>query len=228
MQTLDVTGTLAAVYPSEEQLWSQGPQINAPGDQGVAYVGAGEFMGPPPVPTGAAGVQAEEQFIHDVMNGPTSNGATGLEWVNNQQFGPTGVGDWAYTVAGSPAPAQEYSGHDANIPSNPSSEQGWGVGPARRWARFPISDSPNPARNGAYTRNGDFPWVTADSWLYERTQLAWQAQWQPYKYRTTPGAVVPMAGSVPFAETVPTYGGGPSPVPGIDVPAIGPQPIYPS
>lgn len=223
---MDATGTLAAVYPSEQQLWTQGPQITDPGDQGVAQTGAGEFMGYPPVPVTPSAAEAEETWIHEVMNGQTSNGATGLWWVNNEQYGPTGFGNWAYTVPGSPAGGMEYSGHDANIPSNPSSEQGWGVGPARRWAHYPVSDSPNPARNGAYLRNGDFPWVAADSWLYERTQLAWEQQWQPFKYRTTVGAVVPVAGSVPFAETVPTYAGGPSPVPGLDVP-IGSQPIYP-
>lgn len=225
--SLDATGTVAAVYPSEAQLWVQGPQITDPSGQGVADIGAGQFMGTPPAPTGQQGIDAEEQYLHDLINGPTSNGAPDLWWVNNQQYGPTGVGDWNITVWGSPTNAQPYSGHDANIPSNPSSEQGWGVGPARRWARFPKADSPNPARNGAYLRNGDFPWITADSWLYERTQLAWQQQWAPFKYRTSVAAVVPMAGGIPFAETVPTYGGGPSPIPALDIPAIDPQPVYP-
>jgi len=225
--TLDATGTVAAVYPSEQQLWVQGPPINDPGDQGVAYIGAGQFMGAPPVPTGAQGVQAEEEFIFEVMNGPTSNGATGLWWVPLRTDTPPNFGGWNYTVSGSPEAAMPYSGHDANIPSNPSSEQGWGVGPARRWARWPWTDSPNPARNGAYLRNGDFPWVTLDSWLYERTQLEWEQQWDVYKYRSAVAPVVPVAGAIPFAQTVPTYGGGPSPMPALDIPAIGPQPIYP-
>jgi hypothetical protein len=225
---LDVTGRVAAIYPSEQQLWSQGPFINDPGDQGVSYIGADTFMGPPPAPGTQSQVDAEETFLQDVMNGQTSNGAYGEWWVPLRVLGETGFGDWQYTVSGSPSSAMPYSGHDANIVSNPSSEQGWGVGPARRWAHWPWTDSPNPARNGAYLRNGDFPWVTADSNLYERSQLQWQQQWDPYKYRSSPFPVVPMAGSVPFSDTVPTYAGGPSPIPGLDVVAIGGQPVYPT
>src|SRR5215475_14172403 len=114
--TLDATGTLAAIYPSEQQLWTQGPPITDPSDQGVSYIGAGE-LNPSPVPIGQSGKDVVEQFLDDVINGPTSNGAYGLEWVNPENYGPTGVGDWNYTVSGSPSNAQAYSGHDANIPS---------------------------------------------------------------------------------------------------------------
>ena len=224
--TLDATGTQAAVYPSEYTLWSLGPQITEPGDQGVAYTGADTFMGPPPAPLGSQGIDQEEEFLHDVINGPTSNGAYGMWWVPLRPAGQTGFGEWQYTVSGSPSSAMPYSGHDANIVSNPSSEQGWGVGPARRWAHWPWTDSPNPARNGAHLRMGQWPWVVADSWLYERTALEWEAQWQPYKYRSAVAPQVPVAGGVPFAHTVPTYAGGPSPIPALDIP-IGQQPIYP-
>jgi hypothetical protein len=225
--SLDATGTQAAVYPSEQQLWFNGPLINDPGDQGVQAIGAQTFMGAPPEPTGASGVQAEEEFLFEQINGPTSNGAYGMWWVPLRPAGQTGFGEWQYTVSGSPSSAMPYTGHDANVISNPSAEQGWGVGPARRWAHWPWTDSPNPARNGAHLRNGDFPWVALDSYLYERAGLAYEAQWQPYKYRGAVAPVVPVAGAVPFAQVVPTSGGGPSPMPALDVPAIGPQPIYP-
>ena len=156
-------------------------------------------------------MQATEDYLHEVMNGETSNEAWPETVVNNRSIGPMGFGTWNEQPY--------YTGHSQNIPSNPGSEQGWGVGPARRWAHYPRVDSPNPARNdGQHLRNGSLPWVTADSSLYERTQLAWEQQWDPYKYRRTPSAVVQVAPSVPFVQTVQPYAGGPSPVPGLDVP----------
>lgn len=226
--TLDATGTQAAIYPSELQLWQQGPWITDPGGQGVTHIGAQTFMGPPPIPSGAAGVEIEEGWIHDQLNGPTPSGAPDMWWVNPENYGVPGLGDWNMTVADSPASAMPYSGHDANVVSNPSAEQGWGVGPARRWARYPKVDSPNPFRNGAYLRNGDLPWVVADSYLYERSQLAWQAQWQPYKFRSAVAPTVPVPGAVPFSYVVPTYAGGPAPIPALDIPAVGQQPVYPT
>jgi hypothetical protein len=209
--TLDQTGTQAAVYPSEDQLWVQGPPINAPGSQGITPYGAGEQFAPPPVPRSAAQMAATENYLHEVMNGETPNAVWPENVVNPRVIGPQGFGTWN---------AQPYfSGHSQNIPSNPASEQGWGVGPARRWAHYPRVDSPNPARNnGQHLRNGALPWVTVSSSLYERSQLAWEAQWQPYKYRRTPAAVVQVAPSVPWVQTVQPFAGGPSPVPGLDVP----------
>jgi hypothetical protein len=213
-RTLDQTGTQAAVYPSEDQLWAQGPPVNSPGGQGVQYIGAADQIIPPPAPASAAAANATEDYLHEVINGETSNAVYPEDVVNNRVFGPQGFGDWN---------AQPYySGHSQNIVSNPASEQGWGVGPARRWAHYPKVDSPNPARNeGQHLRNGALPWVTADSSLYERSQLAWEQQWDPYKQRRSPAAVVPVAQSVPFVQTVPTFAGGPAPTPGLDVPIGG-------
>ncbi len=212
--SLDATGTQAAVYPSEEALWAVGPPINAPGGQGVEYIGAGEDITPVPAPTSAAAAQATEDYLHDVINGETPNGAYLENIVNNEVYGPQGFGDWNVQPY--------YTGHSQNIVSNPAAEQGWGVGPARRWAHYPKVDSPNPARNeGQHLRNGSLPWVVSDSSLYERSQLAWQQQWAPYKYRRPVSAVVPVPQSVPWVQTVPTFGGGPSPVPGLDVPIGG-------
>src|SRR5581483_1385382 len=197
-------------YPSEDVLWAAGPPINAPGDQGVAYA-----VSPPP----AMNPQAEEDWLHEVINGETPNGAYGEDWVNPQQYGPTGFGPWNDQSI-------FQTGHSQIVVSNPASEQGWGVGPARRWAHYPQEDSPNPYRNeGQHLRNGQLPWVSADSSLYERTQLAWEAQWQEYKYRSPVAPVVPLPPSVPFAQTVPTYSGGPVAYPGIDVP-IGDEGVY--
>ena len=153
-----------------------------------------------------------EDFINEVMNGETSNGAYGELWVNNQVYGPQGYGPYN-------DPSNFQTGHSQNVVSNPASEQGWGVGPARRWAHYPLVDSPNPYRNeGQHLRNGQLPWVTADSSYYERTQLAWEQQWAPFKRRSPVAPVVQVPASVPFVQTVPAYGGGPVQYSGIDVP----------
>lgn len=215
--SLDRTGTQAAYYPPEETLWVTGPPINDPGDQGIQYP---NLNGGPPPPGPPLNVQKEEDWIHEVLNGETSNGAYGEEWVNVQQYGPTGFGNWNDGMA------VFQSGHSQNVVSNPAAEQGWGVGPARRWAHYPHEESPNPFRNeGQHLRNGQLPWVTADSSLYERTQLAWEQQWAQFKHRSPVAPVVPVPQSVPFVQTIPTYSGGDIPHPGVDVP-IGDEGIY--
>lgn len=208
--SLDRTGTQAAIYPSEEALWAAGPPVNEAGDQGVDYIGSSE-LSPPPAPTSARAAQDTEDFLQEVLNGQTSNVAYGEIWQNNAVYGPQGFGDW------NQQPYQ--TGPSQIVQSNPGSEQGWGVGPARRWAHYPKTDSPNYARNlGQHNRNGSLPWVVADSSLYERSQLAWEQQWAPFKRRSPVSPVVPVPVSVPFVQTVPTFGGGPSPYPGVDLP----------
>jgi hypothetical protein len=214
---LDFTGTQAAIYPSEEALWVQGPPINAPGNQGVAFVAAQQGQLVPPGPV--LNVDAEEAWIHQQVNGETPNGAYEEVWVNVQQYGPTGLGPWTNQD-------EFQTGHSQNVVSNPAAEQGWGVGPARRWSHFPVEDSPNPFRNRmVHLRNGELPWVTSTSSLYERSQLAWEQQWDQYKRRSPVAPVVQVPVSVPFVQTVPTYSGGPSPHPGVDLP-IGDEGIY--
>jgi hypothetical protein len=217
---LDQTGTQAAVYPSEEQLWVQGPPINAPGGQGVAadnMIGDPGVAAPPlPAPASLSAVQQQEAWAHEQLYGETPNQAYDENVVNNAVYGPQGVGDWN---------VQPYqTGHSQNIVANPAQEQGWGVGPARRWAHYPKTESPNPARNfGEHLRNGQLPWVSAESKLYVRTQLAYEQQWDVYKARSPVAPVVPVASSVPYVQTIPTYptpthSGGLVEYPGIDVP----------
>lgn len=214
LASLDTMGITAAVYPSEQQLWTTGPDINDPGDQGVSQNDP-ETLIQPPVPNSQAAVSQQEDFLEEVMNGQVSNGAYGEEWVNLQITEPAGYG--AYNDQ------PFYSGHSQIVQANPASEQGWGVGPARRWAHFPFAELSNYARNPRiHLRNGALPWVTASSALYYRTQLAWEAQWDPYKQRNPVGPVVPVASTVPFVQTVPTYGGGFVNYPGLDTPVSDP------
>lgn len=209
---LDQTGTQAAIYPSEEVLWASGPMINDPGDQGLAFEND-DGTGYPPTPT-AAEASEVEGWINEQLNGETSNGAYGEEWVNPLVYGPTGFGPWN---------AQAFeTGHTQIVQADPGAEQGWGVGPARQWAHYPHDEAPNPDRNmGQHLRNGQLPWVVADSSYYERTQLAWEQQWAPFKHRSPVAPVVQVPASVPYVNTMPTYGGGPVEYPGIDYP-IGP------
>jgi hypothetical protein len=217
LPSLDQLGMTAAVYPSEDQLWLTGPPINDPGGQGVEGYGddgTGNLPlagGDPPTPTSQEQVQEMTDLQLEQMNGETSNGIYPEEVVNPMVYGPQGFGPWST--------APYLSGHTQIVQSNPSAEQGWGVGPARRWAHFPLTDNPNPARNAnVHMRNGALPWVTADSYLYERAGIEWELQFQPYKQRTPVSPVIPVATSVPFVQTVATYGGGDVPIPGVDQP----------
>lgn len=219
--SLDLTGTQAAVYPSEDTLWVSGPPIDDPGDQGVEpYSGAmatgqGDAFGEPPVGTPAT-IQQEEDLLHEQINGETPNGAYGEAWVNTGIIGPTGIGPYNDE-------SKYESGHTQIIQSNPSAEQGWGVGPARRWAHYPIEQNVNPFRNRMiHCRNGELPWVYADTALYYRTQLEVEQAAAPYKQRSPVAPVVPVVQSVPFSVTVPTYAGGPITYPGVDYPSGGP------
>lgn len=219
LAALDELGQIAAIYPNEQSLWQLGPPITDPGDQqGNGAAVADAHYGPlPPSPT-PKGAQQEEDWLQEVMNGETSNGAYGEEWVNLAIGGPAGFGNWN---------EQPWmTGHSQIVQSNPGAEQGWGVGPARRWAHYPFSELQNPTRNlnVAHCRNGMQPETeTPETSLYYRTQLAWEQQWDTYKQRVPVTPVVPVAESVPHVQTVPTYGGGFVQYGGLDVPAGGPD-----
>lgn len=210
LRSLDQTGRLAAVYPTEDQLWLYGPTINDPGTQGVS-----EGEPPlPPVPSGRQSADAEDAWINETLNGPTPNGAYGEAWVNPAVGGPTGFGNWNEQPF--------YSGHSQIVQANPAAEQGWGVGPARRWAHYPFSELQNPSRNmGKHLRMGESPTLAApESQVAERAGIAWEMQWEPFKQRLPVNPVVPLATTVPYATTVPAYAGGPENIPGIDQPVV--------
>jgi hypothetical protein len=222
--SLDQLGITAAVYPSEDQLWAVGPPINDPGGQGVqGYGDSGhgdlpliDSDGNPPTPSSAEQVQAMTDLQTEQMDGETSNGVWPEMVVNPEVYGPQGFGNWS--------DAPYMSGHTQIVQSNPSAEQGWGVGPARRWAHYPITDNPNAKRNAnVHLRNGALPWVVEDSYLYERAGIEWELQFRPYKQRNPVNPVIPVATSVPFVQTVPSYGGGDVPIPGVDQPI---DPVY--
>jgi hypothetical protein len=210
--SLDLLGTTAAVYPSEDQLWAQGPPINDAGDQGVAGPSDGGSLTPLPVPTSQQEADRTDEWLNEQLAGMTPNGAVEENVVNPTNYGPQGYGNYN-------AEDRYESGHTQITTSNPSAEQGWGVGPARRWAHYPIMVLDNPDRNAnVHLRNGALPWVTADSSLYERSGLAWEQQFAQVKNRGPVTPVVNVPQSVPFVNTVPTYGGGDVGIPGVDYP----------
>lgn len=217
LASLDNLGMTAAIYPSEDQLWFQGPPINDPGTQGVAPSTGdpSENLALPPAPVSTHDLQATEDYLQQVMNGETPNAAYQEDWVNLTIGGPAGFGNWN---------EQPYfTGHSQIVQANPGAEQGWGVGPARRWAHYPFSQLDNPARNYRnYLRNGTLDWAFYEqNMLYYRSQLAWEQQWDPYKNRGPVTPVLPVPGSVPHVDTVPTYAGGYTQYTGLDVPAFG-------
>ena len=208
LASLDNLGMTAAIYPSEEQLWYYGPTIST-GTGGDEYTPLLE--GP-----SHGEVATQQELAFRQQNDQTPNDAIGEEWVNLTTSLPAGFGPWS--------PAGYLTGHSQIVQANPGSEQGWGVGPARRWAHYPFSELGNPTRNaGAHLRNGDLPWAYSEqNMLYYRSQLAWEQQWDAYKVRGPVTPVVPVAPSVPFTQTVPTYGGGPIPYAGLDIPGVTP------
>lgn len=221
LASLTTDGSLAAVYPSEETLWEYGPYINDPGDQGVVgdttyglgVDGAGEYP-VIPVPTSPQQLEDTEAWLHDVINGPTPSAAPEEEWVNLTITGKPGYGSFNEQPF--------YTGHSQIVVSNPGAEQGWGVGPARRWAHYPFSQLDNPTRNAKnHLRMGQLPWAYSEqNMLYYRTQLIWEQQWDPYKRRGPVNPVVPVATTVPYTQTVPTFGGGYVQYAGIDLPTF--------
>lgn len=221
LQSLDELGQIAAVYPSEDQLWLYGPTITDPSGQGVEGIttyGMGEHGADAypviPVPTSPQEVQVLEDWLHEQINGQTPNGAYAEDWVNLDVGGPPGYGNFNEQPF--------YSGHSQIVQSNPASEQGWGVGPARRWAHYPFAELGNPARNAAnHLRMGQLPWSYPEqNMLYYRTQLIWEQQWDAYKQRLPVNPVVPVMPSVPFSQTVPVYGGGDVVHPGVGSPYL--------
>lgn len=214
-QALDTTGTLAAVYPTEESLWVYGPLVTDPGAQGVENINAyneGGGYAALPAPTSTAELQATEDYLHEVMNGQTPNSAYDETWVNLDITGKPGYGAFNEQPF--------YTGHTQITLSDPASEQGWGVGPARRWAHYPFAELGNKYRNSQnHLRMGQLPWAYSEqNMLYYRTQLIWEQQWDAYKQRNPVTPVVAIPTTVPHVSNVPAYAGGFVQYQGLDVP----------
>ncbi len=120
--------------------------------------------------------------------------------VNPHEWTPTGWG---------PENEQPFqSGHTNNLITNPSAEQGMGVGPERRWAHYPHVEQPNPYRNlNAYQRAGGDAYSTL---VYRPEVVAFwaqalhvEAQTVNTRHRGPLAPVVNQEPSVAFVTTVP-------------------------
>ena len=119
--------------------------------------------------------------------------------VNPREFGITGWGDLN---------SQQFqSGHTNAMPQNDAAEQGFGVGPERKWGHYPTADNPNPFRNrNALQRSGG---DTYSGLVYRPVVAAYWAQaighelsQVPVKQRASGYGTVEVAPSVPFVTTV--------------------------
>lgn len=120
--------------------------------------------------------------------------------VNPREFGITGWGDWNNQ--------QFQSGHTNALITNESAEQGFGVGPERKWPHYPTPDNPNPyrAKNVLRRMGGDSysdqvyrPEVTA----YWAQALGYELSQEHAKHRFTGRtAVVNQDPSIPYVSTI--------------------------
>ena len=124
-----------------------------------------------------------------------------------------GVDNDAPTGYGPPNQQQYQSGHTQNLVTNPSAEQGQGVGPERLWPHYPHAEQPNPFRNlnvfqrsgqDSYSPNVYRPEVAA----YWAQSLGIEQQSSATRNRSPVAPVVDQYPSVPYVQTIGPYPGG--------------------
>jgi hypothetical protein len=125
--------------------------------------------------------------------------------VNPDNVQPTGVG--------SPNEQQYQTGHTNNVRTDPSAEQGEGVGPERQWPHYPHVDQPNPFRNLNVMQRSGGDSYSPDVYRPEVAAFWGQALINEEGVRgrkqTSPVAPVSnQAPSVPYVEVLPVFPGG--------------------
>ena len=109
----------------------------------------------------------EDRNLHAWQSLAHGNGAFALDWENDHQYG--------YPPPGAPNVQPWDGGHFSVTPWDPSREQGWGMDPAFRWARYPHMENHFSRYNqaGQYRRNGSYPvykplfgTILTDRWLH--------------------------------------------------------------
>jgi hypothetical protein len=119
--------------------------------------------------------------------------------VNPREFGVTGWGD--------DNEQQFQSGHTNNLRTNPSSEQGFGVGPERQWPHYPVVDQPNPFRRlNAFARDGTdaySPLVYRPEYVaYWHAALMAELGAEPAKRRGSGYTVITEPATAAYVDTV--------------------------
>ena len=120
--------------------------------------------------------------------------------VNPREFGITGWGD--------PNEQQFQSGHTNNLRTNPSAEQGFGVGPEREWPHYPVVDQPNPfRRSNALARDGGDSYSTLvyrpEYVAYWHQALVREMAAEPAKHRGYGYPTIAEPATSPYVDTVP-------------------------
>lgn len=149
------------------------------------------------------GVHGGTRDVHEMIFGSTGADAPPIDAqiiVNPAESPPTG---W-----GAPNVQQFQSSHTNNLRTNQSAEQGFGVGPERKWAHYPHAVNPNPFRRlPAFLRDGGDSY-SADVYrpevvAYWAGALAFEAAAVPVRNAMRPSPVVNQAPYQPFVSSVP-------------------------
>lgn len=103
---------------------------------------------------------------------------------------------------------QFQSGHVNNLVTNPSAEQGAGVGPERQWGHYPHATNPNPFRRmAAFLRDGGDTYSTLiyrpEVVAYWAIALAHERAATPVKNVMVPSPVANQQPFQPYVATVP-------------------------
>jgi len=149
-----------------------------------------------------SGVHSGTRDVYELINGPVDPSSPPIDAqiiVNPAESLPTGWG----------APNQQpfQSSHTNALATNPSSEQGYGVGPERAWAHYPHATNPNPFRRmGAFLRDGGDSYSTLvyrpEIVAYWANALAHEAAATPVKQAMKPDTVVNQHPSMPYVQAV--------------------------
>jgi hypothetical protein len=147
-------------------------------------------------------VHGASRSVHEQIHGqvdPRNPPIDALVVVNPAESPPTG---W-----GAENLQQFQSGHVNNLVTNPSAEQGFGVGPERQWAHYPHASNPNPFRRmAAFLRDGGDTYSTQvyrpEVVAYWANALAHEYAATPVKHAMRPDPVVNQAPSQPYVQAV--------------------------
>jgi hypothetical protein len=148
------------------------------------------------------GTHSGTRDVYELINGqvdPRNPPIDAQIIVNPAESLPTG---W-----GAPNDQQFQSSHTNTLPTNPSAEQGFGVGPERAWAHYPHATNPNPFRRmAAFLRDGGDSYSTLvyrpEVVAFWAQALAHEAAAAPVKHAMRPDPVVNPFPSMPYVEAV--------------------------
>lgn len=155
----------------------------------------------------------EEGILHEALNGQVPNAADSERNTPTSTSVPVGTGPFLDTPF--------FTGRSQNVRTT-WNESGWGHD-SQRWPTYPYSVGDNPSRRKSPI--GSVPSALRENFalLAYVTANGGDTSMQGL-YRATRqqgnshGAIISTPQAIPYTDTVPTYGGGAMPHPGLDVP----------